>query len=98
MKQVVTNPDYDHPYNTSAIHRKAAQKMLECFKQYTEWVLSRVTDFCKQHKAKHPPPEKEPQVASQALKKLFLETVSDSNRPFVSALISTQQFSMYFQI
>jgi len=79
-------PEYDHPFNVSPLHRKAASKMLECFRQYTDWILGRVMEYFKNNRSM--------MNELDQLKKNFLKTVSDSNRPFVSALIDTQQFSV----
>lgn len=78
-------PEYDHPYNVSPLHRKAASKMLDCFRVYTDWILGKMMEYFKNNKS-------ESDLEQQ--KKNFLKSVSDSNRPFVSALIATQQFSV----
>ena len=80
-------PDFDHPYNVALVHRQNAIKILECFKQYNQWLLGRIVEFWKSNLPKL--------KDTETLKKKLLETISDQNREFVSALITTQQFTNY---
>jgi hypothetical protein len=82
-----TSPDYDHPYNLSTSHRQAASQIIAAFNHYTEWLLKQVIKFWKANA------EAIPDIETR--KTRFLTTVSDSNRPFVKAFISTQQFSTF---